>query len=688
MPLTSTAELVAALRTAHVLDAARLDEVARTLQGQCLDAHALARELLQRGWLTGYQANQLLQGRGAELVLGPYVMLDRLGEGGMGQVFKAHHQLMNRTVAVKVIRKDLLAHPDAVQRFYREIRLAAQLDHPHLVRAHDAAQVGDTHFLVMEYVEGTDLQQMIQKKGPLPVALACAYVGQAALGLHHAAERGLVHRDIKPSNLQVTAKGTVVKILDMGMARSQVPDADGRRRPELTQARSVLGTPDYIAPEQIADPRRVDIRADLYSLGCTLYFLLAGRPPFPGGAWEEKLYYHRNNEPQPIEQLRPDVPPELGAVLRKMMAKRPEDRYATAAGAADALKPFCQKAATVPAMTTPAPAPWPQPATVGGPPIPGGSASLADRPAAGYEPGWTLGTTSTVVPPSVTPTRLEPVTPSSVPPLSWPPPPISAMPGQPGPAARNWLWPALAGGGILCSLVLLVILLWPKGNATPIDKGKDTVAEAAHGKNEQPKQDAPRDFIKEDFTKPNPDTGLPEGWEGNAFRVARLKEFGDKPCLEVNKPTGAYEVKLPPVSLPGNFLIEGVYHYPHPSFVILLETSKANAPLVVRFDYYGNVAVADDQRKAPQNYKVGQPTPFRLVRKGMKLIVKLNDELVSNWDLKAVIEYESIKLVLPAASFATPRLFGLTVSTLGVDGAAPPSNMPVPAGPGGPKKKK
>ena len=170
--------------------------------------------------------------------------------------------------------------PDAVERFKREIRLTAKLDHPHLIRAYDASQAGEAHFLVMEYAEGTDLQRLIQKSGPLPVAQACEYIRQAALGLQFAAEHGLVHRDIKPSNMQVTAQGKVIKLLDMGLARMQEPDG-AVPVTELTQNRVILGTADYMAPEQIADLRRVDGRADIYSLGCSLYFLLTGQPPFP-----------------------------------------------------------------------------------------------------------------------------------------------------------------------------------------------------------------------------------------------------------------------------------------------------------------------------------------------------------------------------------------------------------------------
>ena len=185
---------------------------------------ALAGELIRRGWLTPYQVNQLLQGRGRDLLLGSYVLLERLGEGGMGQVFKARNWKLGRVVALKLIRKERLDNPDAVRRFQREIRAAAQLDHPNIVRAFDADEVDGTHLLVMEYVEGTDLAKLVKKDGPLPVDKACDYCRQAALGLQHAYERGLVHRDIKPHNLLLTPGG-VVKILDMGLAR-----LDRRRR--------------------------------------------------------------------------------------------------------------------------------------------------------------------------------------------------------------------------------------------------------------------------------------------------------------------------------------------------------------------------------------------------------------------------------------------------------------------------
>lgn len=332
MAMVTTATLIDTLRQHQILEPEQLAEVTRTLQVQFPEPRDLARELMKRGWLSAYQLNLLMQGRGGELVLGSYVLQERIGEGGMGQVFKARHQKMGRLVAVKVIRKEKLSNPDAVRRFQREIRTAAQLNHVNVVMALDAAQVGDTHLFVMEYVDGTDLAGVVKQRGPLPVAEACNYVLQAAHGLHHAFERGLVHRDIKPSNLLLTSAATptgvqpVVKLLDLGLARA-VGDTQAQQDQSVTGEGIVLGTPQFMAPEQSRDSRSADIRADLYSLGCTLYFLLAGRPPFQGETATDTVLKHHLDAPPEVTKLRPDVPSAVAGIIRKLMAKRPEDRY-------------------------------------------------------------------------------------------------------------------------------------------------------------------------------------------------------------------------------------------------------------------------------------------------------------------------------------------------------------------------
>jgi serine/threonine-protein kinase len=329
MPVDSVDHLIDALRRLPLLEPAQLDAV-RGLSAQFRDPRAPARELVRRDWLTPYQVNQLFQGHGAALVLGPYVLLAKLGEGGMGTVFKARHGKLGRTVALKLIRKERLDSELAVKRFHREIRAAAALEHPNVVRAYDADEANGTHFFAMEFVEGTDLARLVKHKGPLPVPEACAYVWQAALGLQHAHERGLVHRDIKPANLLVTARG-VVKVLDMGLARLSAAAPDGEASSTLTQEGAVMGTPDYIAPEQALKSHDADIRADLYSLGCTLFFLLTGHVPFPGDSLTEKLLRHQMDTPTPVRQLRPDVPEAVAGVVAKLMAKNPYQRYQTPA---------------------------------------------------------------------------------------------------------------------------------------------------------------------------------------------------------------------------------------------------------------------------------------------------------------------------------------------------------------------
>ena len=248
----------------------------------------------------------------------------------MGAVFKARNWKLGRAVALKVVRKDRLVRDEAVQRFRREIRAAAQLAHPNVVHAFDASEEGGVFFFAMEIVAGADLSRVVKERGPLPVALACDVVRQAALGLQHAHERGLVHRDVKPSNLLLSAPGEVVKVLDLGLALLCRRSETGEESGTLTQHGTLMGSLDYIAPEQARDSHTVDHRADLYSLGCTFYFLLTGKPPFPAGAMSAKLAAHLFDEPTPVEQLRPDTPPAVAAVVRKLMAKKPDDRYQTA----------------------------------------------------------------------------------------------------------------------------------------------------------------------------------------------------------------------------------------------------------------------------------------------------------------------------------------------------------------------
>jgi WD40 repeat protein/serine/threonine protein kinase len=329
------------LKEPDLLGADQLKELKRLPEAADPDPRALGKVLLKKNWLTRYQINEVALGRGKGLKIGPYIVMERLGEGGMGQVFKAKHQHMGRVVALKLMRKEKLQSADTVRRFYQEVQAAGALIHPNIVLAFDAGQAGSTHFFSMEFVDGPDLARLVKERGPLPVMQACEYIRQAAVGLQHAHERGLVHRDIKPSNLLVTAEGAnpVVKILDLGLAR--LGDSFAQES-HLTKMGQVLGTPDFLAPEQALDARSVDIRADIYSLGCSLYYLLTGQAPFRAEALAQLLLKHQMEKPPSVRALRPEVPEGLEILLQRMMAKKPEHRPSTPAEVASALAMFAR----------------------------------------------------------------------------------------------------------------------------------------------------------------------------------------------------------------------------------------------------------------------------------------------------------------------------------------------------------
>jgi serine/threonine protein kinase len=262
----------------------------------------------------------------------------------MGSVFLAEHKFMERPVAIKVVSRALLDNPDALRRFFAEVRAAAKLAHPNIVAAYDAEPAGDGHLFVMEYVEGVNLAEFLAKNGPLPIAQACRFAHQVAEGLQHAHEQEMVHRDIKPANLMLTPKGQV-KILDFGLARLS---REGGRRQGQTEAGAFMGTPEYVAPEQATDARTADIRADIYSLGCTLYCLLAGQPPFREGTAIQLVLAHLEKQPPPLRVLRPEVPPALEAVVARALAKDPQHRYQAPLEFARALAPYCKEATLPP----------------------------------------------------------------------------------------------------------------------------------------------------------------------------------------------------------------------------------------------------------------------------------------------------------------------------------------------------
>jgi len=293
----------------------------------------------------------------AELANHPdYEIRRELGRGGMGVVYLAHNQLMGRDEVLKVMGRHIIERPGVMDRFLREIRAVAQLRHPNIVAAYTAFRSGESLIFAMEYVEGLDLAKMVKARGPMPVGHACYYVQQAALGLQHAHERRMVHRDIKPGNLMLSRNGdrAVIKVLDFGLAKASLEnkvvelsmdDGEQARRTgaDLTLAGQMLGTPDFIAPEQIDDAQSADIRADIYSLGCTLYYLLSGGPPFQGQTLYDILQAQHSMDARLLNFVRSEVPAELAALVAKMIAKDPERRFQTPDEVAKALPPFFKK---------------------------------------------------------------------------------------------------------------------------------------------------------------------------------------------------------------------------------------------------------------------------------------------------------------------------------------------------------
>jgi serine/threonine protein kinase len=325
------------VRKSGLIDPRRLTQYLSDLDGRPGTPQGLARALIRDGLLTLFQAEQLVQGKWRGFDLGKYRVLELLGSGGMGRVFLCQHLLMSRLVAVKVLPTVQAADPQAVERFYREARAAASLDHPNIVRAYDVEHDQRLHYLIMEFVDGRSLHHIVAEHSPLDPAHASHYIAQAAAGLHHAHEAGWVHRDIKPGNLLVDRQG-VVKILDMGLARFFREDRDGITRRYDDNA--VLGTADYLAPEQVSNSHDVDIRADVYSLGATFYFLLTGKAPFEEGNVGQKLLWHQVRDPEPVRGFRPEVPEALAAVVERMMEKDRERRYQTPGEVIEALGPW------------------------------------------------------------------------------------------------------------------------------------------------------------------------------------------------------------------------------------------------------------------------------------------------------------------------------------------------------------
>ncbi len=335
--VTSREKFLDLLRRSHLVAEDRLAEILKKIQQsdqRPRDANELANRFIEAKLLNQWQVDNLLKGKYKGFTLGKYKLLGHLGTGGMSSVYLAEHPVMERLVAVKVLPKRFVEDPNYLDRFKREARAVAALDHPNIVRAFDIDQDGNTHYIVMEYVQGRDLQKIVKQDGPLDPCDAMDYIAQAALGLQHAHHAGLVHRDIKPANCLVD-KSRCVKLLDLGLAMFSEDD-----RPSLSAKYddSVVGTADYLAPEQARNSQNVDSRADIYSLGCTLYFLLTGQPPFPDGSIAERLLKHQTEQPPSLYDLRSDAPPAVVELCRRMMIKDPAQRIQQASQVADEIR--------------------------------------------------------------------------------------------------------------------------------------------------------------------------------------------------------------------------------------------------------------------------------------------------------------------------------------------------------------
>ena len=333
MQAAATDDILKELQRLGVLTPAEVVRARTSEEGRT--GHTEPAKLLAAAGLTSFQVDTALFGKVERLVLGPYILMNRIAEGGMGTVYQARHSRLGRMIALKVIRSDKLKSKVVARRFLREIRLIASLEHPHIVRAYDAGVIGDKIYLATEFVAGADLASYVRKNGPLPLPDACRMIEQAARALHHIHEHGLVHRDIKPSNLIRSDATGDIKLLDLGLCA--LPH-DGARFDSqsgiITRNGVLLGTPDYISPEQAREPHSVDIRADLYSLGCTFYFLLTGKPPFPGGTPVDKLMKHLF-EPAPVLE---NVPRNVSRLVARLMAKDAADRYANPLALAEAVR--------------------------------------------------------------------------------------------------------------------------------------------------------------------------------------------------------------------------------------------------------------------------------------------------------------------------------------------------------------
>ena len=303
-----------------------LQELSKRANGKPIQVDDLTAHLIRAGLLTKWHCDKLLAGKYKGFFLGKYKLLGHLGTGGMSSVYLAEHKLSGQKRAIKVLPKKKVSDKSYLDRFYREGKAAASLNHPNIVRIYDICNAGDTHYMVMEWVDGIDLYELVKKDGPLSFQDSIKYVMQAAEGLSHAHQKNLVHRDIKPANLLLARDGAI-KILDLGLALMR----EETESLTVLYNEKVMGTADYLAPEQAVNSHEVDLRADIYSLGCTFYYLLTGHPPFPEGTLAQRIAMHQTRDPAPITDSRQDCPAALveivGQMMKKDVAERPQNSH-------------------------------------------------------------------------------------------------------------------------------------------------------------------------------------------------------------------------------------------------------------------------------------------------------------------------------------------------------------------------
>jgi serine/threonine protein kinase len=339
-------EFVSVAKESRLVNPDLLDSMLGEVEamGRSEDTHALASRLVGRGALTNWQSEKLLNGVSSGFFLGKYKLQRLIASGSMSSVYEAEHILLRKRFALKVLPKALVGEASFLERFYREARAVVRLDHTNIIRGFDVGQEGDYHFFVMEFLEGSSFQDLVEKSGPVSPSAAAGMIRQAAIGLDHAHQAGMIHRDIKPANLLLSHDG-VVKVLDLGLVRSLPQETDGEAGLTRIHDERMLGTVDYLSPEQAIDSHNVDIRSDIYSLGCTFYFLLSGDPPFAKGTLTERLLAHQTRSAIPITVIRPDVPASLGRILSKMLEKRPDARFQAPAEVALALEEWLKSQA-------------------------------------------------------------------------------------------------------------------------------------------------------------------------------------------------------------------------------------------------------------------------------------------------------------------------------------------------------